>query len=148
MKETIVKLVCGNDKEKLERENAALKKEIEYLKKDIENKKEENRQLSIWFLAFVDLFDNFATEASDKKFDDITLDRIRKVGVYYRMFTIYKNRNYEIIDEAKFSELYQYVSFTFRNVLITGIFTNSDYEKFKELALSYEPLKEFSKGLF
>lgn len=124
MKETIVKLVCGNDKEKLERENAALKKEIEYLKKDIENKKEENRQLSIWFLAFVDLFDNFATEASDKKFDDITLDRIRKVGVYYRMFTIYKNRNYEII------------------------VTNSDYEKFKELALSYEPLKEFSKGLF
>ena len=148
MKETIVKLVCGNDKEKLERENAALKKEIEYLKKDIENKKEENRQLSIWFLAFVDLFDNFATEASDKKFDDITLDRIRKVGVYYRMFTIYKNRNYEIIDEAKFSKLYQYVSFTFRNVLITGIFTNSDYEKFKELALSYEQLKEFSKGLF
>ena len=148
MKETIVKLVCGNDKEKLERENAALKKEIEYLKKDIENKKEENRQLSIWFLAFVDLFDNFATETSDKKFDDITLNRIRKVGVYYRMFTIYKNRNYEIIDEAKFSELYQYVSFTFRNVLITGIFTDSDYEKFKELALSYEPLKEFSKGLF
>ena len=148
MKETIVKLVCGNDKEKLERENAALKKEIEYLKKDIENKKEENRQLSIWFLAFVDLFDNFATEASDKKFDDITLDRIRKVGVYYRMFTIYKNRNYEIINETKFSELYQYVSFTFRNVLITGIFTDSDYEKFKELALSYEPLKEFSKGLF
>ena len=82
MKETIVKLVCGNDKEKLEIENAALKKEIEYLKKDIENRKEENRQLSIWFLAFVDLFDNFATEASDKKFDDITLDRIRKVGVY------------------------------------------------------------------
>lgn len=148
MKETIVKLVCGNDKEKLERENAALKKEIEYLKKDIENKKEENRQLSIWFLAFVDLFDNFATETSDKKFDDITLDRIRKVGVYYRMFTIYKNRNYEIINETKFSKLYQYVSFTFRNVLITGIFTNSDYEKFKELALSYEPLKEFSKGLF
>lgn len=35
MKETIVKLVCENDKEKLERENAALKKEIEYLKKDI-----------------------------------------------------------------------------------------------------------------
>lgn len=148
MKEAIVKLVCGNDKEKLERENVALKKEIEYLKKDIENKKEENRQLSIWFLAFVDLFDNFATETSDKKFDDITLDRIRKVGVYYRMFTIYKNRNYEIIDEAKFSKLYQYVSFTFRNVLITGIFTDSDYEKFKELALSYEPLKEFSKGLF
>lgn len=99
-------------------------------------------------MAFVDLFDNFATEASDKKFDDITLDRIRKVGVYYRMFTIYKNRNYEIINEAKFSELYQYVSFTFRNVLITGIFTDSDYEKFKELALNYEPLKEFSKGLF
>lgn len=148
MKETIVKLVCGNDKEKLERENAALKKEIEYLKKDIENRKEENRQLSIWFLAFVDLFDNFATEISDKKFDDITLDRIRKVGVYYRMFTIYRNRNYEIIDETKFSELYQYVSFTFRNVLITGVFTDSDYEKFKELALSYEPLKEFSKGLF
>ncbi len=148
MKEAITKLVCGNDKEKLERENSALKKEIEYLKKDIENRKEENRQLSIWFLAFVDLFDNFATETSDKKFDDITLNRIRKVGVYYRMFTIYKNRNYEIIDEAKFSELYQYVSFTFRNVLITGIFTNSDYEKFKELALSYEPLKEFSKGLF
>ena len=148
MKEAITKLVCGNDKEKLERENSALKKEIEYLKKDIENRKEENRQLSIWFLAFVDLFDNFATEASDKKFDDITLNRIRKVGVYYRMFTIYKNRNYEIIDESKFSELYQYVSFTFRNVLITGIFTDSDYEKFKELALSYEPLKEFSKGLF
>ena len=82
MKEAITKLVCGNDKEKLERENSALKKEIEYLKKDIENRKEENRQLSIWFLAFVDLFDNFATEASDKKFDDITLDRIRKVGVY------------------------------------------------------------------
>ena len=143
MKEAITKLVCGNDKEKLERENSALKKEIEYLKKDI-----ENRQLSIWFLAFVDLFDNFATETSDKKFDDITLNRIRKVGVYYRMFTIYKNRNYEIIDEAKFSELYQYVSFTFRNVLITGVFTDSDYEKFKELALSYEPLKEFSKGLF
>ncbi len=143
-----MKLVCGSDKEKLERENAALKKEIEYLKKDIENRKEENRQLSIWFLAFVDLFDNFATEASDKKFDDITLDRIRKVGVYYRMFTIYKNRNYEIINETKFSELYQYVSFTFRNVLITGVFTDSDYEKFKELALSYEPLKEFSKGLF
>ena len=148
MKEAITKLVCGNDKEKLERENAALKKEIEYLKKDIENRKEENRQLSIWFLAFVDLFDNFATETSDKKFDDITLNRIRKVGVYYRMFTIYKNRNYEIIDEAKFSELYQYISFTFRNVLITGVFTDSDYEKFKELALSYEPLKEFSKGLF
>ncbi len=148
MKEAITKLVCGNDKEKLERENSALKKEIEYLKKDIENRKEENRQLSIWFLAFVDLFDNFATETSDKKFDDITLNRIRKVGVYYRMFTIYKNRNYEIIDEAKFSELYQYVSFTFRNVLITGVFTDSDYEKFKELALSYEPLKEFSKGLF
>ena len=141
MKEAIVKLVCGNDKEKLERENSALKKEVE-------NRKEENRQLSIWFLAFVDLFDNFATETSDKKFDDITLNRIRKVGVYYRMFTIYKNRNYEIIDEAKFSELYQYVSFTFRNVLITGVFTDSDYEKFKELALSYEPLKEFSKGLF
>lgn len=35
MKETIVKLVCGNDNEKLERENTALKKEIEYLKKDI-----------------------------------------------------------------------------------------------------------------
>lgn len=148
MKEAITKLVCGNDKEKLERENSALKKEIEYLKKDIENRKEENRQLSIWFLAFVDLFDNFATETSDKKFDDITLNRIRKVGVYYRMFTIYKNRNYEIIDEAKFSELYQYVSFTFRNVLITGVFTDSDYEKFKELVLSYEPLKEFSKGLF
>ena len=148
MKETIVKLVCGNNKEKLEIENAALKKEIEYLKKDIENRKEENRQLSIWFLAFVDLFDNFAIETSDKRFDDITLGRIRKVGVYYKMFTIYKNRNYEIIDEAKFSELYQYVSFTFRNVLITGIFTNSDYEKFKELALSYKPLKEFSKGLF
>ena len=148
MKEAITKLVCGNDKEKLERENSALKKEIEYLKKDIENRKEENRQLSIWFLAFVDLFDNFATETSDKKFDDITLNRIRKVGVYYRMFTIYKNRNYEIIDESKFSELYQYVSFTFRNVLITGVFTDSDYEKFKELALSYEPLKEFSKGLF
>ena len=141
MKEAITKLVCGNDKEKLERENSALKKEVE-------NRKEENRQLSIWFLAFVDLFDNFATETSDKKFDDITLNRIRKVGVYYRMFTIYKNRNYEIIDEAKFSELYQYVSFTFRNVLITGVFTDSDYEKFKELALSYEPLKEFSKGLF
>lgn len=148
MKEAITKLVCGNDKEKLERENSALKKEIEYLKKDIENRKEENRQLSIWFLVFVDLFDNFATETSDKKFDDITLNRIRKVGVYYRMFTIYKNRNYEIIDEANFSELYQYVSFTFRNVLITGVFTDSDYEKFKELALSYEPLKEFSKGLF
>ena len=70
------------------------------------------------------------------------------IGVYYRMFTIYKNRNYEIIDEAKFSKLYQYVSFTFRNVLITSVFTDSDYEKFKELALSYEPLKEFSKGLF
>ncbi len=148
MKEAIVKLVCGNDKEKLERENSALKKEIEYLKKDIESRKEENRQLSIWFLAFVDLFDNFATETSDKKFDDITLNRIRKVGVYYRMFTIYKNRNYEIIDESKFSELYQYVSFTFRNILITGVFTDSDYEKFKKLALSYEPLKEFSKGLF
>ena len=148
MKEAIAKLVFGNDKEKLERENSALKKEIEYLKKDIENRKEENRQLSIWFLAFVDLFDNFATETSDKKFDDITLNRIRKVGVYYRMFTIYKNRNYEIIDESKFSELYQYVSFTFRNILITGVFTDSDYEKFKELALSYEPLKEFSKGLF
>lgn len=148
MKETIVKLVCGNDNEKLERENTALKKEIEYLKKDIENKKEENRQLSIWFLAFVDLFDNFATETSDKKFDDITLDRIRKVGVYYRMFTIYKNRNYEIINETKFSELYQYISFTFRNVLIKGVFTDSDYEKFKELALNYELLKEFSKELF
>lgn len=148
MKETIVKLVCGNDKENLERENTALKKEIEYLKKDIENRKEENRQLSIWFLAFVDLFDNFATETNDKKFDDITLDRIRKVGVYYRMFTICKNRNYEIINDVKFSELYQYVSFTFRNVLITGVFTDFDYEKFKELALSYEPLKEFSKGLF
>ena len=37
MKEAITKLVCGNDKEKLERENSALKKEIEYLKKDIEN---------------------------------------------------------------------------------------------------------------
>lgn len=99
-------------------------------------------------MAFVDLFDNFTTEASDKKFDDITLDRIRKVGVYYRMFTIYKNRNYEIINETKFSELYQYISFTFRNVLIKGVFTDSDYEKFKELALNYEPLKEFSKELF
>ncbi len=138
MKKIFIHLLGGYTKDEMKKKDDFCKSQIEHLTSFNNVLITKNSQLDMWFFAFTDLFDNFNTKSlKENKFDKITTDRIRRVSMFYRMFSPYSQGSYEVMEENKFKELQDFVFNEFNEVFCCGFFSDESFKKFEQLQEKY-----------